>query len=90
MDAVTFSPGVRSALLSLENTAQSLLTTQQRLATGKKVNSALDNPANFFTSNSLSNRASALNALIDQLVQPHAWAVMSRGDTFRQESSAIA
>lgn len=69
MDAVTFSPSVRSALLSLENTAQSLLTTQQRLATGKKVNSALDNPASFFTSNSLSNRASALNALVDQIVQ---------------------
>ncbi len=44
-------------------------TTQNRLATGKKVNSALDNPGNFFTSQSLNNRASDLNSLLDSISQ---------------------
>ena len=43
--------------------------TQNRLATGKKVNTALDNPSNFFTSQSLSNRAGDLNALLDSIGQ---------------------
>ncbi|WP_175528132.1 flagellin N-terminal helical domain-containing protein [Cohaesibacter marisflavi] len=40
-------------------------TTQNRLATGKKVNSALDNPTNFFTSESLGARANDLSNLLD-------------------------
>ena len=43
--------------------------TQNRLATGKKVNSALDNPTNFFTSQSLNTRASDLNALLNSIGQ---------------------
>jgi flagellin len=66
---VTLSAGVRQNLLALQNTASLLSTTQQRLATGKKVNSALDNPSNFFTSQSLSNRASDLSALLDSIGQ---------------------
>jgi len=42
-------------------------TTQNRLATGKKVNSALDNPTNFFTSSALASRASDLSKLLDQM-----------------------
>ena len=42
-----------------------LATTQNRLATGKKVNTALDNPTNFFTAASLDNRASDINNLLD-------------------------
>ncbi|RAI21895.1 hypothetical protein CH339_23490, partial [Rhodobium orientis] len=44
-----------------------MATTQSRLATGKKVNSALDNPTNFFTSQSLNNRASDLSSLLDSM-----------------------
>src|ERR1700733_9441263 len=66
---ITLSAGVRQNLLSLQNTASLLSTTQNRLATGKKVNSALDNPSNFFTSQSLSNRASDLNSLLDSIGQ---------------------
>jgi flagellin-like hook-associated protein FlgL len=66
---ITLSAGVRQNLLSLQNTAQLMSQTQNRLATGKKVNSALDNPANFFTSQSLSNRASDLNSLLDSIGQ---------------------
>ncbi len=49
-------------------TPRSLMTqTQNRLATGKKVNSALDNPLNFFTSSSLSTRASRSQRLLDSM-----------------------
>jgi flagellin len=69
MSDVVLSAGVRQNLLSLQKTAQLMGLTQNRLATGKKVNTALDNPANFFTSQSLNNRASDLNALLDSIGQ---------------------
>jgi len=69
MSEITLSPGVRQNLLSLQQTADLLNTTQNRLATGKKVNSAFDNPVSYFTSQSLSNRASDLSALLDQIGQ---------------------
>jgi flagellin len=67
MSDITLSAGVRQNLLSLQNTASLLTTTQQHLSTGKKVNSAFDNPTSFFTSQSLNNRANSLNALLDQI-----------------------
>jgi flagellin-like hook-associated protein FlgL len=67
MGDIVLSAGVRQNLLSLQNTAQLMATTQNRLATGKKVNSALDNPTNFFTSASLQTRAGDLNALLDSM-----------------------
>src|SRR5262245_5355984 len=66
---ITLSAGVRQNLLSLQSTAQLMSLTQNRLATGKKVNTALDNPANFFTSSALNNRAGDLNALLDSIGQ---------------------
>jgi flagellin len=66
---ITLSAGVRQNLLSLQNTSTLSALTQNRLATGKKVNSALDNPSNFFTSQSLSDRASDLNTLLDSIGQ---------------------
>jgi len=65
MADITLTAGVRQNLLSLQQTADMMALTQNRLATGKKVNSALDNPINFFTSQSLSNRASDLSSLLD-------------------------
>ncbi|MCZ0735566.1 flagellin N-terminal helical domain-containing protein [Phreatobacter sp. AB_2022a] len=62
---ITLSAGVRSNLLNLQNTADLKNITQTRLSTGKKVNSALDNPSNFFTAASLSSRASDLSNLLD-------------------------
>src|SRR6202521_3459474 len=66
---IVLSAGVRQNLLSLQNTAALAATTENRLATGKKVNSALDNPQSFFTSQSLLNRSSDLGALLDQIGQ---------------------
>ncbi|MBC2860338.1 flagellin [Stappia sp. 28M-7] len=65
MSDITLSAGVRQNLLTLQNTADMMASTQNRLATGKKVNSALDNPTNFFTSQSLSARAKDLTNLLD-------------------------
>ncbi|MGN6463640.1 MAG: flagellin N-terminal helical domain-containing protein, partial [Pseudolabrys sp.] len=64
---ITLSAGVRQNLLSLQNTASLMATTQNRLATGKKVNSALDNPSNFFTSSSLQSRGNDLSSLLDSM-----------------------
>jgi flagellin len=64
---ITLSAAVRQNLLSLQGTAELLATTQGRLATGKKVNSALDNPTNFFTAAGLDNRASDISNLLDSI-----------------------
>jgi len=65
MSGIVLSAAVRQNLLSLQDTAALLSTTQNRLASGKKVNSALDNPTNFFTAQGLDNRASDINNLLD-------------------------
>jgi flagellin-like hook-associated protein FlgL len=65
MSGIILSSSVRQNLLSLQSTADLLATTQNRLATGKKVNTALDNPTNFFTAASLDNRSSDINNLLD-------------------------
>jgi len=65
MSGITLTASVRQNLLSLQSTADLLSTTQNRLATGNKVNSALDNPTNFFTAQGLNNRAGDINNLLD-------------------------
>ena len=67
MADITLSAGVRSNLISLQQTADLMARTQSRLSTGKKVNSALDNPINFFTSSALSARAGDLSNLLDSV-----------------------
>src|SRR4051794_36114110 len=79
MSDITLTAGIRQNLLSLQKTADLMSQTQNRLATGKKVNSALDNPASFFTSQSLNNRASDLNSLLDSIGQ--AQQTLSAADT---------
>lgn len=67
MADITLSTAVRNNLLSLQNTAKLMGETQERLATGLKVNSALDDPTAFFTAQSLSSRAGDLNRLLDSV-----------------------
>ena len=67
MSGIVLTSSVRQNLLSLQSTADLLSTTQNRLATGNKVNSALDNPTNFFTARGLDNRASDINNLLDSI-----------------------
>jgi len=67
MSDIVLSNGVRSNLLQLQQTSDLITQTQSKLATGKRVNSALDNPINFFTAQGLTVRANDLNALLDTM-----------------------
>jgi len=69
MADITLSQSVRQNLLSLQGTADLLARTQNRLATGQKVNSALDNPNSFFTAQGLGNRSNDLATLLDSMGQ---------------------
>ncbi|MBO6755872.1 MAG: ABC transporter substrate-binding protein [Roseibium sp.] len=69
MSEITLSAAVRQNLLTLQNTANLLSDVQGKLATGLKVNSALDNPNSFFTASGLSSRAGDLNNLLDDMGQ---------------------
>src|SRR6201981_2607599 len=67
MTGIVLSASVRQNLLSLQSTASLLASTQNDLATGNKVNSALDNPTNYFTAQSLNNRATDIGNLLDSI-----------------------
>ena len=67
MADINLSHAVRNNLLSLQSTAANMAKTQERLATGLKVNSALDNPTNFFTASALNSRAGDMANLLDSM-----------------------
>lgn len=69
MGDIVLSSALRSNLTSIQNTSKLLAQTQERLSTGLRVNSAIDNPTSFFTAQSLNNRASDLSALSDTIGQ---------------------
>jgi len=69
MADISLTASMRSNLLSLQQTQSLMDTTQERLSTGKKVNSAIDNPSSYYTAQSLTNRASDLSALLDSMGQ---------------------
>jgi flagellin len=69
MADITLSAAVRQNLLTLQSTADMMSNVQNKLATGKKVNSALDNPNSFFTASGLNNRANDLGTLLDDMGQ---------------------
>ena len=60
---------MRSNLQSLQKTQSLMDMTQERLSTGNKVNSAIDNPSSYYTAQSLNNRASDLSSLLDSMGQ---------------------
>ncbi len=69
MGDITLSSAVRANLNTLQQTASFMSDVQNKLATGKKVNSALDNPSNFFTASGLQSRANDLGTLLDDMGQ---------------------
>ena len=69
MADISLTASMRSNLLSLQNTQSLMDMTQERLSTGKKVNSAIDNPSSYYMSRSLTNRAGDLEALLDSMGQ---------------------
>ncbi len=86
---------MRSNLLSLQNIAGQVDLTQNRLSTGLKVNSAIDNPSSYYTAVSLNNRASDLSALLDSMAQgiqtiKAATEGLEAGAALLEQASAIA
>lgn len=69
MSDITLSAGIRTNLISLQGTNDLLSRTQSRLSTGKKVNTAIDNPNNFFKAANLSDRAAKLDGRLDSMGQ---------------------
>jgi flagellin-like hook-associated protein FlgL len=65
LNDISLTAGMRSNLLALQSTTSLLDRTQNRLATGKKVNTALDNPTNFFAAQNHTQRASDLSSRKD-------------------------
>ena len=66
---IALTASMRSNLLSLKNTQSLLDKTQDRLSTGYKVNSAMDNPSSYFTAQALNSRADDLSTLLDSIGQ---------------------
>lgn len=66
--SVGLSTGARATLFSLTSIRSQMGALQARLASGKKVNSALDNPGAFFTASSLSARAGLISNLTSNMV----------------------
>src|SRR5574344_1800323 len=69
MSQISLTASMRSNLLSLQNTQSLMDMTQERLSTGNKVNSAIDNPSSYYTAQSLNNRANDLSSLLDSMGQ---------------------
>ena len=69
MSGIVLSSAIRSNLSTLQNTSALQGKIQERLSTGKKVNSAIDSPSSFFTASSLNRRATDLSSLLDSMQQ---------------------
>ena len=95
MADISLTASMRSNLLSLQQTQSLMDQTQERLSTGKKVNSAIDNPSSYYTAQSLSNRASDLSSLLDSMGQgvqtiQAANEAIEAITTFAQQAKSIA
>ncbi|MBK3404186.1 flagellin [Methylorubrum populi] len=94
--SITLSAATRQNLQSLQDTAALAATNQNRLSTGKKVNSALDNPVNYFTAASLTDRSTALGSLLDgisngiQTIQAASKGIDSITSIVKQMQSVVA
>ena len=67
--SITLTASMRSNLSSLRSIQSQMDKTQERLSTGKKVNSAIDNASSYYQSRSLTNRAADLDSLLDSMGQ---------------------
>ena len=93
--SITLTASMRSNLNSLKNISKQMNTTQERLSTGKKVNSAIDNASSYYQARALTNRASDLDAVLDAMGQgiqtiQAATQGLTSGVSFLEQASAIA
>ena len=92
---ISLTASMRNNLLSLQNISRTVGATQNKLATGNKVNSAIDNPSSYYTARSLNNRANDLDALLDSMGQAvstikTATTALETGATFLEQAAAVA
>ena len=95
MNKISLTASMRSNLLSLQNISRQVSSTQNKLATGNKVNSAIDNPSSYYTARALNNRADDLNALLDSMGQAvstikAATTALEAGADFLEQAAAVA
>ena len=95
MSGISLTASMRSNLLSLQNISGQVSSTQNKLATGNKVNSAIDNPSSYYTALSLNNRADDLNALLDSMGQAvstikAATTALESATEFLEQAKAVA
>ncbi len=95
MSGISLTASMRSNLLSLQNIAGQQDIVQNRLATGLKVSSAIDNPSSYYTASSLNNRAADLTALLDAMSQgiqtiKAASEAIASGTKFLEQAKAVA
>ncbi len=95
MSGISLTASMRSNLLSLQNIASQQDIVQNRLATGLKVSSAIDNPSSYYTASSLNNRAADLTALLDAMSQgvqtiKAASEAIGSGTKFLEQAKAVA
>ncbi len=95
MSTISLTASMRSNLLSLQNISGQVDATQNKLSTGKKVNSAIDNPSSYYTALSLNNRADDLNALLDSMGQAvstikAATSALESATEFLEQAKAVA
>lgn len=69
MSDISLTSSMRQNLISLQNTSSALSRTQDRLSSGKKVNTALDDPVNFFAAQSHMTRVADLNSRKDSMME---------------------
>lgn len=69
MSGVVLNNTLKDTLLSLQKTSSAIDDVTLRLASGLKVNSAIDGPQNYFTASSLNSQASDLSRLLDGISQ---------------------
>ena len=69
MSKIALTSSMRSNLQSLKAISTQMDKTQERLSTGKDVNSALDNASSYYQARALTNRASDLDSLLDSMGQ---------------------
>ena len=91
---ISLTASMRSNLLSLQNISRQVSSTQNKLATGNKVNSAIDNPSSYYTARSLTNRANDLDSLLDSMGQAvstikTATTALETGATFLEQAAAV-
>ena len=69
MSGISVNSNMRASLAALRNNAAQFNETTTRLATGKRVSNAVDNPTNFFAAVNLNDRAEGLNSRLDSMGQ---------------------